>query len=141
MHSAKLRNGVVTLVGTGGVVVLSELIRRWAFLQPDRLTPLSWLELVLNLLLLALPGVAIGFHATRRTARLGAIAYALGELIIIYRSNWFGYRGIGDFLPQWPYPLYGLRVILIFAAIGAALGWLGAQLRHRLKNRLEQSRG
>ena len=125
MDLATLRNGTFTLVGAAAVV----LFTRWPYLQPDH--PTYWLLLILKLLLLALPGIAIGFFVTRWNGRLSTLAYGVGELVVIYESNWFGYR-VGELLPKWPYPLYGLRAILILAIIGGVLGWLGAWLRHRL---------
>ena len=126
MNLTTWRNGAISLVGAATVV----LFYLWPYLESGH--PTYWLLLVLKLLLLAAPGIAVGFYVTRRNVLFGALTYAVGELTVIYESNWFGYRPVGKIFPEWPYPLYALRAILILAIIGGALGWLGARLRRRL---------
>jgi hypothetical protein len=134
MNLSRYRNVAITLAGAAIFVVLSDLvaIARSGLFEVDRPTLFARLETLWSLMLFVVPGVAVGFYVTKRAAAFGAAAYVLGELIAIYRSNWFGYRAVGDFLPERQFLLYALRGVLIMAAIGVVMGWTAAKLRQRL---------
>jgi hypothetical protein len=131
---ARFRNIAVTLVGIAIFVILLEVnaIARAGLFEVDHPTLFARLETLWSLLLFIVPGFEIGFYVTKKPVLLGAIACGLGESIGIYRSNFYGYRAIGDFLPERQYMLYALQDILIWAAIGGAMAWTGAWLRRRL---------
>ena len=114
--------------------MLSDLvvIARSGLFEVDSPTLFARLEALWSVLLFVVLGIVIGFYVIKRVIVFGAVAYALGELIVIFRHNWFGYRAVGDFLPERQYLLYGLRGVLIMAAIGGVMAWAAARLRHRL---------
>jgi hypothetical protein len=134
MSLSQFRNVAVTLAGAAIFVVLSELvvIARSGLFEVDHPTLIARLETLWGLLLLVVPGLTIGLYVTKRAGALSAIAYALGEFIAIYCSNWFGYRAVGDFLPERQYLLDALLGVLIWAVVGGVMGLLGRWVRHRL---------
>ena len=134
MNLAQVRNVVVTLVGAAVFVVLADLavVAGYGLFEVDRPTLFARLQALWSFLALVVPGLGIGVFAARSAVTLSAAAYLLGEMIIIYRHNWFGYRAAGNYLPEGHYVIYSLRDVLIWAAIGGVMGLIGAWLRRRL---------
>src|ERR1700722_14559623 len=107
MNAARFRNVAVTTGGTVGFAVLVDLaiVAGYGLFEVDHPTLFARLQTLWSFLSLVVPGMGIGFCVTRKAVRLSAIAYAFGQILIIYRHNWFGYRADGSFLPERQYLL------------------------------------
>jgi hypothetical protein len=95
---------------------------------PPLLYRLMW---VWTSLLILVPGVVVGFLATRRAAWLGAVAYLLGAIASFAYHD--GEREVPHhFLPGLKYWPYLLRELVEVALVGAVVAWISAWLRRRL---------
>jgi hypothetical protein len=134
MYRVPVRNFVVLVVGIVLVFILYDLhiLAMWGRFEVDKPTLFARLEPMWSLLLCILPGIAVGYLVTRRPLWLSAFAYAIGGLIGFFYHGGNGSIDAGSILPEPHYLPYVLRELGIFVVIGAAMGFFGGWLRHRL---------
>src|SRR5271154_375182 len=135
MNRAGYRNAIIMLAAVVAVVLLHEVDRRAAggLFEVDSPTLFARLEPLWRLLACTVPGVAVGFLVTRRSALIGAIVYGIGAVLSFAYHGGNGSIALGNILPERQFILPILREWALFVAIGLATGAYGAWLKRRFQ--------
>ena len=134
MNRILYRNSAITLAAVVAVVVLGDIRQRAMddLFEVDHPTLFARLEPLWGLLACTIPGIGVGFFATRKPALLSALVYGVGAKVSFFWHGGNGTIAVGDILPERQFLQPILREMIVFVAIGLATGLLGGWLRRRL---------
>jgi len=123
------------LAAVVAAVLLHEVDRRAAggLFEVDNPTFFARLEPLWRLLACTVPGVAVGFLVTRRSALIGAIVYGMSAVVNFYYHGGNGSIALGNISPERQFILPIFREWLVFVAIGFVTGAYGSWLQRRFQ--------
>ena len=102
MNRTLYRDSAITLAAIVAVVVLGDVRQRamGGLFEVDHPTLFARLEPLWSLFVCTVPGIAVGFFATRKPALLSAIVYGLGSMVSFFWHGGNGAIAVGNILPE-----------------------------------------